>query len=469
MKKSIVAVVALVAVTLLLNLHNAHREFLYDDYAVFVTNKIVAARDFGQIWSTPYWSGVSGVAYQENLHRPLFLSIAAWLRTHKVLLRLLVSLAHIGVGLLGWSLLNRRYPDRRWLNFGFMSLFLLHPVQVETTAQVIGMMEVVPAVLGLSALLLIESRPWLALALVAIAPGFKEIGYGWLGSLSLVFLWRRQFIQGGLAMVITAGWLALRYWISNAFFESYNLPYVLMNPLTGAGFWDSFWTRFALLGHNLRIFFWPVGLTSDYSRGTLPLPGYFIQLWVLLGIGFCVYLYRSRKTISTEALVAMASLLPTLQLTGPTGIIFAERYGYSFRLGLIFCLAPFVMRVWDRYAPSHRRRAAIVVALAALSVYAMSWHRYDQWNDAETLFTADMQKYPQNAKLHFNLGVVYGGQSRWDDAKRELMTSINLSPDFPEAHFKLGYVYRSMGDEKSAQQEWGIADQLGYDVEGKRR
>ncbi len=474
-------VLALFALTILPEIVHPKREMIYDDQAVVDTNEHVRARDFAAIWSSPYWGGVKKLYHQENLHRPMFLTVVAIFRENTGILRALVMLSHCVLGLLLWLVLQRipatragpeDAPARLWAGLATVCLFLWHPAQVEVTAQVIGLMETVPVILGIAALLLLDRQPVWAILIAGLAPGWKELGYVWLASVAFVFGVRRQYAFAAAAGGVIAAWLAHRYAVYGALFASGGLPYTLLNPLVGMEPLDAFLSRFTLLGENLKLFALPFALSSDYSRGTIPVPGYLVQVNVLVAVAFLLWLWRRWRGLPVYALVALATLLPTLHLTGPTGIIFGERYGYSFRFGLCVLVAIGLQKAVAALEspdllPWVKKTAAGAFAVVLLIFYGQSFVRHGDWTSGERLFRKDISRYPFNPKLHFNLGMHFGGQKRWQEAREEFSRALDGAPDFPEAHFRTGIVLRELGQDDAAQLHWKIADELGHPVPTK--
>ena len=59
---------------------------------------------------------------------------------------------------------------------------------------------------------------------------------------------------------------------------------------------------------------------------------------------------------------------------------------------------------------------------------------------------AFVKQYPDNAKGHNFLGLIYYSMARPDDALREWKKAVELNPDFAEAHNNLGTYYSHFGE-----------------------
>lgn len=85
--------------------------------------------------------------------------------------------------------------------------------------------------------------------------------------------------------------------------------------------------------------------------------------------------------------------------------------------------------------------AILTVTIAVLSV---ATHLRNQvWTDTIRLWEDTAQKSPLNARVHFNLGVIYKNRDMPDMAREQYLTAIKLKPDFAEAYNNLGNIYQA--------------------------
>ena len=90
--------------------------------------------------------------------------------------------------------------------------------------------------------------------------------------------------------------------------------------------------------------------------------------------------------------------------------------------------------------------------------------------EAFTAFQRAVELDPTLADSHYQLGVLYGKQSRWKPAIDALQTAINLTPDFAPAHVRLGEAYLiGMASAKEATEPLERALQLQPDLARARR
>jgi hypothetical protein len=434
------------------------REWIYDDGALLFDHAAVRHQDYHKIWSQPYWGELTFLNQVEFLHRPLFLTVLAALRPYSHWIRTVVWVFHFGTACLVFLFLRRPFQGRvppLFFAYFAMALFLFHPAHVEVTVQAIGLMDILTTFFGALAFYLTQISPALGLASIALAPGWKETGYFWLLAYFAFLLAKRKFFSAFWVACVGIFWLGTRVWALGGLLSPHPLNYSLLNPLEKMKFVDAFLSRIALLGHYLRLFFFPRELFCDYSRGTLPLPGYVLQIWFLLGIAGILLAYKHRRFLlqceNAVLVAALSSLFPALHIVQNLKVVFAERFAYGWVWGL--CLLIGRALVW-------RKGLKVFLAVILVAAFARTTLRYRDWVDGETLFSHDLRNRPFNAKLHFNLGVVYGGQSQWEKARDHLLIAVQIAADFIEAHKRLGMVYERLHDDKRAKEHFAIAEFL---------
>ena len=73
------------------------------------------------------------------------------------------------------------------------------------------------------------------------------------------------------------------------------------------------------------------------------------------------------------------------------------------------------------------------------------------------ILEALVKKTPNNADLHFQLGVAYGAAGNLTKAIEELQTAIKIKPDLSIAHYNLGYAYGLQKQTDKALEEYLLA------------
>ncbi|MFY9926124.1 MAG: tetratricopeptide repeat protein [Opitutaceae bacterium] len=75
---------------------------------------------------------------------------------------------------------------------------------------------------------------------------------------------------------------------------------------------------------------------------------------------------------------------------------------------------------------------------------ALGRHRAGDYDGAAALYQQILLAEPNNAGVHYNLGITYRQLGRLDEAVEENARALALKPDFPEAENNLGILLRSL-------------------------
>jgi Flp pilus assembly protein TadD/TolB-like protein len=90
---------------------------------------------------------------------------------------------------------------------------------------------------------------------------------------------------------------------------------------------------------------------------------------------------------------------------------------------------------------------------------------------AETYFSRALQLDPQDARIHFNLGLHYVRRGDWELALRSLQRALALDPRDTEAHYLRAHVLRQLGrlEEAERAQQQAIGDNPALALSLERR
>jgi hypothetical protein len=439
---------------------------IYDDLLHLKLNPFVRDWDFTSILTTPYWKGVESAYVQENLYRPFFLVLLALLQGVPVLLRVLALGVHFANARILARVLERDLRLSPVLALVCGATFLFHPANSEVISQHVGLQDSFAHLMGVTAIYWLDRRPGLSFALVAFAPGWKEIGLVWLAGATVLQGFRRRWNWAGLGLGAILCWMMIRYLIYGSVAQFERVPYPGQNPLVLFTGLEALISKISLIGHQLRLLVWPVRLSSDYSIGTLPIPVGIFHWASILGISFVIAaaliaLGVIRKRVLPIFWVGGATLLPTLHLLTPIGALFAERFGYGFRWAVVGVLGGFAGALAAK-ASSSARWAALGLATVMITVsYAGLFQRLVLWTDPVLLFSHDAEVYPSNPKIQINLGNAFAQRGRWLEAALAYGRAVEISPDNPDSRLKLGLAYRVLGRRHESVQQLLEAKRLG--------
>jgi len=308
-------------------------------------------------------------------------------------------------------------------------LFLLHPLQSESTAYIAGRSELVSGLFLLSAWMVFlkhfESRTTVATALkilllTAAALLGKESAIS-LPALLLVtdFYWNRASLHDQIrdrwklyAPIIFGGLLAAAAIIrslDNA--PSAGLSLENVTPFRYA------LTQCRVILTYLRLFLIPAGQSGDWQipfyRSFADNSAWLYVLGILVLVGGIVWSFRRSRLFSFGLLVFVLVLLPTSSLI-PIKDALAERRMYIAIIGLILA----VVAILDRFQlePEVLKVGAIaVLGFAAI----LTFQRSQVWGD-DTVFWQDVLKTdPGNKRAHIDLANSFMRHRQFTEAMAE--------------------------------------------------
>jgi tetratricopeptide (TPR) repeat protein len=83
-----------------------------------------------------------------------------------------------------------------------------------------------------------------------------------------------------------------------------------------------------------------------------------------------------------------------------------------------------------------------------LSVF---YQRQKEYKNGEEVLKYLQTKNPQNANLHYRLGLIYKDAGRYEEAVSEFLRSVELAPDIINGYEELGNIYATrIGDSEKA-------------------
>jgi len=359
---------------------------------------------------------------------------------------------------------------RRLLNTGtaftaFLTLlWTLHPVQTESVTYISGRRDVLFTAFFLGAVLvhLSERERWWKTCLVAALYGAalltKEMAVTLPAVLLSADLFRRRRFTGRRI----AGHVVL--WLLFAAYAAFKLG--IKNPGGGAPPWGgSFFTALLTEGRAvflyLRLVFFPVSLSVDWSYAAIRPSSGFLDPWItlpalllLLALGVFVLrrFLRKRDAFSFGILLFFITLSPVMQLV-PHPERFAERYLYLPLLGLIVAAFP-LLRALAR-SPTARVLGLILI----LFYCGRTVRRNKDWKNDFTLWKSAVSVNPACARAHFALGLALNDRSAWSEAAENLDLVFRILADkkpltplekgqLLQAHIFRAQAFSRLGEEK---------------------
>ena len=327
---------------------------------------------------------------------------------------------------LAWLLFRAVQPA-----FFAAALWAVHPICTESVAGIVGRADLLAAMAVLGGLLLYAKRQggWVTVCLFAISTAGVFAKENAAVLLGLMLLWDLSFANGKPrllarwpAYAAVAASLVVLAWARHAVLGSLPVPQPVYvdNPILGADFFTARLTAIKVIGLDLWLLLFPLGLSSDRSYNQVRLsawsdPWAWVAMLVvvaILALAFARY-RRDRLAFWLAGFFAIA-LLPTANLLFPIGALMAERFLYLPAVAFAIALVALLGRL------KGGSYTVTVVTVLAVLYAGRTFARNAAWNNDLTLATADVQTTPESFRLHDMLAKALFEQ----DARRNIDRSI---------------------------------------------
>jgi protein O-mannosyl-transferase len=472
----VVFAAAIVALAVASSWNGVFNDFTYDDRFIVVSNDAVhQLKNWWHFFAMPYWPPrLGGDGYRPMTILAFSLEWAAGRGTpwpfHAVNVALYAAVS-VAVFFLAECCLPLTAAAIT------AAVFAVHPLHVEAVAGVVGQSELLAALLMVPAITIyVRGRnanalgPWRMTAiagLYAFACLTKEHGIvlpalliaaeltivADTRTLRLRSIEVRPLFLGLCAVALGYLWIrdiAIGHGLTG--FQQYAAFSTMRVHSTGRAL-----TMFGLAPDWLRLFFWPVHLSSEYGPPGNPvvtgfhiyqLPG-MLLIGSILALG--VVLRRRSPAVSFGIWFAVIALLPTSNFIVPSGILLAERTLFLPSVGAMLIAGSII---WSGLSHA-RSRPLRITAISALSavVFVGAWHSYQRtkvWKNNEILLDTAVRDAPAVYRSHYMRGAWKFEQGQMVEGEREMRAAMSLYQDDPYVYFELGQQYLNAHDYAAA-------------------
>ena len=461
--------------------------FVFDDEPNILENAHIRSLwPISRVMSAPERSGLSG---RPILSLSLALNYAV--SGYSVWSYHLFNLAvHILAGLTLYGIIRRALLSERLrerfskytavLAWIIAAIWLVHPLQTESVTYIVQRTE---SMMGLFYLLTLYSAIrameagggllWPAVSVVCcgLGMGAKEV---MVTAPVMVLLYDRAFAAGSFGAALRRRW---------GLYAGLAAAWVILIALiwsgprsASAGFSLSFgpldyaMNQCFVILHYIRLSVWPAGLCLDYSWPVVRdfwrlLP--FAAVILVLGVVIIWGLIRNQAW-SYPAAWFFVILSPTSSFVPIVDLAFEHRV-YLPLAGLIVLvvLAGHILSRQGWLTPLERRPARgaglVLVAIAIVVLGLLTLQRNKDYHSGMTIWQKTLDIVPDNARAHYNLGLVIQKQGRLDEAISRYRQAIKLKPDHVQAYNNLGLALSSQGRFDEAAGQFNRALQLSPD------
>ena len=216
-------------------------------------------------------------------------------------------------------------------------------------------------------------------------------------------------------------------------------------------------------------------LHADYSFNAFPLSETFFDRGVLVSVVFVAFLVlmilwsiKKEKLVFLGGMWFFVTLLPVCHIF-PHHEIMAEHYLYLPLVGFIILLSPLLRKGTEgekgTKAQRHRgtkaqrsrqwSKAFIVVFAVILLLFSVrTVVRNRDWKDPMTFWLKVLERTPECARAHDNLGSEYFKQKNYQKALRHYQEAVRIRPGHGIFHNNLGMAMGVTGDVEGAEAEF---------------
>jgi len=462
--------------------------YTVDDGSVTIENKIVTKgiSAIPEILSTPYRRGVNLTS--NDLYRPLSLVMFAveyQLFGPNPAPSHFFNILLFGCCVILLFLFLDAFFERKktFVTFIASLLFALHPIHTEVVANIKSRDELLCFLfvfLSLNVFLKYIQTGKMSQLLIGAFCFFlsilsKETAFTFLAVIPLIFLfYRNENKKRSISIILCAGLVAiiclvirfsvLSYYHSN---DLTNIPFI-DNALAKQSLSSEsrIATAILILGYYIKLLFVPYPLIWDYSYNVIPF-AHFSDMPVLISlVGYLFLVIFSIKQLVRKnkdpfafgilfflITIALFSNIPFL-----IGSAMGERFLFFPSVG--FCLViALAMEKWlvkpgGTSTSLFRNKAVSGIIIPVSIIYAViTINRNNEWTDNFTLYSSDVEKAPNGAKLNYFVGYELAttiAKQEKDPVKQKqvfehainyLSKALSIYPDYDKAEANLAYAY----------------------------
>lgn len=248
--------------------------------------------------------------------------------------------------------------------------------------------------------------------------------------------------------------------------------------------YNYFITQFRVIVTYIRLLILPVNQIFEYDyplSKSLFEPATFISgLFLLSTLVWTIYLYAQslKKDNGVKKLISFGILWFFITLSVESSVIPIKDVIFEHRLylpsvGFILSAATALFYGFG-YLEKRINRPLwdyllAVVVIAAVILSFSTYRRNVLWGDKYLMYLDNVNKAPNRAVPHNNLGILYAKQNRIDEAIKEFLIVLRLKPDHADIHYNLGLAYKTKGFKNEARKEFEMVLKLNpYDADARQ-
>ena len=499
----IIAAIICFTLAFLLYSNTFRHGYVMDDYSVVAENSFVQQGLAGIpiIFKTTYRAGVNILG--DNIYRPFSLAMfaAEWqISPNNPHLNHVINVIFYAISCMLLFLVLKKLAARMNIVVPFLItvLFIVHPVHTEVVAYIKSRDEVMSFFFLMITLLMLsywfEKAKWWSLA-CAMAAYFAAL-LSKEGVIMMLFIFplagwyftnsaiKHILTATGLMIVPAILYILIRFMVISSTNSAGHIP-LLDNFLAGApDFVSGFATEIMLLGRYLMLILFPYQLACDYSFNQIKIIGpqditFLMSFVIYIGmIVFSMIKFRKKDPVIFGIITFLVTISIYSNIFFLTGSSFAERFMFLPSLGICISMVLLGFKIFrtdlfkqyrdpGQFLSSSIKPVLIfVLVITVFSVKTVI--RAAEWKDPLTLFSSDIYKSPESARVNLNLGMAIKEKIKTEnDARRkdslslraiELFTrSVEIYPQYLDGFDQLGLMFYQLKDTVKARENYDKA------------
>lgn len=466
--------------------NSLQNQYVLDDYVVFVNHAHVQKGVSGihKILTTNYLHGIKG--FNDGLYRPMSqVSFAIEKSLYDLNPKLMhfwnVLIYALAIAILFAFLKRLFHQHSKSIVLLICLLFLVHPLHTEITANLKGRDELFAfmgfVVAAFSAIVYFEKQQIKFLLLSGIGFLFalfsKENAVVFLAFIPSLLMIKYPLNKSktwihliGSYLFLTIIFLSVRHWVLSQLPNEVDqgIFAILNNPIAATDENTLKWgSTFALQLLFIKKLFYPFPLMHDYSFNALPLVAInsaqsIIGILILLSLLTLSILALLRRNV--WALIASSyfiSISVMSQILLPIGTHFAERLLFISVLPISILIVLGIQHIAKtklNQSDLKANKTTLYICSVLIIFFAFkSFERSKEWKDNLSLYSADVIKDSQSARVNYNYGSELSQQADLisDQSKKiqllntsihHLERAISIYPGYKDAYNNLGLAYK---------------------------
>lgn len=457
--KPYIILILLVAIAYANSLQN---EFVWDDTDIIVNNPKInlSISEIPSVFTTSLW-GMAGFSERQDYYRPVIFLL--YVLNYKIwgLNPFGFHLIHILIHLINAMILYRigliLFNDKLISLIG-ASVFAVHPVNNEPVGWVSAGDVVFGFFIILSIYFFLKEKRYLSWAAFFLALLSKEAAVMLPFALIIFSICRNGFKKGVIAIT---PYLAL-----SGIYLFIRMNVVDIVLVLGADIKQPIFIQVLTMAvaafDYIKLLIIPYPLSPFYPakwHASVFEPKVILAIIVLISISFLAFKIRKDRVmlfllISPFIMLAPVIWMVNMFMAGEDNVYIAERYLYVPAMFFSIFAPDLLVKVFNDRARRYLNIGWILIIIIFIYTTASS---SAAWKNDITLFKKIIEKSPDAAFAHNNLGNVYADQGRLDEAIKEYLTALKIKPYYASVHNNLGTAYYEKGNVDMAIKEYMMA------------